>query len=178
MVVLAAVAAATWLYGRPPPITRDTGATAESAPPLGYYLLGARLLGTDEQGRVAYQILADRLEEVPDQQGLKLEGVQVEYRPADAVPWLISAARAEAPKDGSSLELQGNVELRSEPTEGEPIHIATDALSFVLSTSSAQSESAVRVEVGDWRLDAVGFRTYLKGDSMELESQVHGKFSR
>ncbi len=59
--------------------------------PLGYYLRGARLLGTDEQGHVAYRILAERLEELPGEERLLLEGVSVEYQPANEVPWVISA---------------------------------------------------------------------------------------
>jgi LPS export ABC transporter protein LptC len=146
--------------------------------PLGYYLKGARLLGTDTEGRVAYRILAERLEEVPDREVLELDGVEVEYRPADSQPWRISASRATAPKDGSLLDLTGSVELRNEPAAGsEPVVIATDALRFVPDTSSAESDQAVRIRVGDWQLDAIGIRTHLKGDTLELESQVHGRFS-
>jgi LPS export ABC transporter protein LptC len=102
----------------------------------------------------------------------------VEYQPADAIPWRISAAQASAPKDGSQLDLEGGVELRSEPTDGsEPVFIAAPALRFIPDTSSAESDQAVQIRVGDWRLDAIGLRTHLKGDTLELESEVHGQFS-
>jgi LPS export ABC transporter protein LptC len=179
MVVLAAIAAATWLYGREPPPANDRSGSRGDAPPLGYYLSGAELLGTDEQGRIAYRILADRLEELPDRELLRLAGVRVEYNPVDEVPWHISARGADAPKDGSRLDLNGNVELRSAPTDGsEPMLIATEALRFFPDSSSAESDEAVRIRVGDWHLDAVGLRTHLKGDALELESDVHGTFAR
>jgi len=179
MVVLAVVAVATWLYGRQPPPANDRNATSGDAEPLGYYLRGARMLGTDEQGRVAYRILADRLEERPDRELLLLDGVRVEYAPADAVAWSISAAAASAPKDGSQLNLTGSVELRSQPTDGsEPLLIAAEALRFFPDSSSAESDDPVRISVGDWQLDAVGLRTHLKGDTLQLESKVHGTFSR
>jgi LPS export ABC transporter protein LptC len=177
-VLLAALAVATWFYGwQPaPPDRRQT--PRDDDQPLGYYLKGARLLGTDEEGRVAYRIVAERLEELPDRELLELNGVEVDYRPADGQPWRISAARASAPKDGSQLDLAGSVELRSEPDDGsEPVVIATDALRFVPDTSSAESDQPVRISVGDWQLDAVGLRTLLKGDTLQLESKVHGKFS-
>jgi len=176
-VLLASAAVATWLYTWPPqaPESRGRGGGAQ---PLGYYLRGARLLGTDEQGRVAYRILADRLEELPERDLLELSGVVVEYRPADEIPWRISAATASAPKDGSQLDLAGGVELRSEPTDGsKPVLIATPALRFIPETSSAESDQTVQIRVGDWRLDAIGLRTHLKGDTLELESAVHGQFS-
>jgi chorismate-pyruvate lyase len=47
MVVLAALAVATWLYGRMPATATRT-LLAEGAQPLGYYLRAARILGTAE----------------------------------------------------------------------------------------------------------------------------------
>ncbi len=178
MVVLAALAVATWLYGRVP-TTVERRLPVEGAQPLGYYLRGARMLGTDEQGRIAYRILADNLEEMPEQQRLKLDGVRIEYLPPDSDSWLISATAGTAPKDGSELELVGNVSLRSEPRAGgKPVIIAAEALRFFPNTSSAESDTPVSIKVGDWYVEAGRFRTLLKGNVVELESKVHGKFVR
>lgn len=177
LVLLAALAVATWFVGRvpaPPATPADPGAN----PPLGYYLRGARLVGTDEQGRVSYRILAERLDELPDQELLELAGVAVEYQPADETPWRMSAVGGRAPKDGSQLELKGNVELESSPSDGsKPIRITTEQLRFSLESSSVESDEAVNIRVGDWQLAAKGLRTHLKGDTLELESDVHGKFA-
>ena len=178
MVVLAALAVATWIYGRTPAIA-PRPLPAEGAQPLGYYLRAARMLGTDEQGRIAYRILADNLEELPQQQRLKLDGVRIEYLPADADTWLISANAGTAPKDGSELELNGNVRLRSEPRDGgKAVVIAAETLRFFPNTSSAESDTPVSISVGDWHVEAGRLRTLLKGDVLELESKVHGKFTR
>jgi LPS export ABC transporter protein LptC len=178
LVVLAILAGATWLATwssrQPtPPATTDA---AEH--PLGYYLHGARILGTDELGRVTYRILADRLDELPDEERLRLERVSVEYRPVDATSWDISAASGSAPKDGSELALEGQVELRSARTDDtEPVVIATERLRFSPDTSSVESDEPVEIRVGDWRLNARGLRTHLKDDTLKLESEVHGTFA-
>jgi LPS export ABC transporter protein LptC len=178
MVVLAALAVATWLYGRMPSAPPRTP-PVEGAQPLGYYLRAAKLLGTDDEGRIAYRILADNLEELPGEQLLKLDGVRIEYTPADADAWLISATTASAPKDGSELTLKGGVTLRSEPRDGgEPVVIAAETLRFVPDSSSAESETPVSISVGDWHVEAGRLRTHLKGDVVELESNVHGKFAQ
>jgi len=178
MVVLAAFAVATWLYGRTPSSAPRTLAT-EGAQPLGYYLRAARMLGTDEQGRIAYRILADNLEELPQQQRLKLDGVRIEYLPAGADTWIISATAGTAPKDGSELLLNGDVSLRSEPRDGgKAVVIAGETLRFFPNTSIAESDTPVSIRVGDWHVDAGRFRTLLKGDVLELESKVHGTFAR
>ena len=174
---LAFLAAVTWFASleRIGP-TSDTVVDADTRP-LGYYLRGARIVGTDEQGRVAYRILAQQLDEVPNEERLRLEGVSVEYRPAEETAWDISAASASAPKDRSVLELAGNVELRSSPADGStPLLITTQQLRFTPDTSSAESDETVTIHVGDWQLVADSLRTHLKGDTLELES-VNGIFA-
>ena len=178
MVVLAIVAAVTWVasWQREEPAT--PAPAAADPRPLGYYLYGARLLGTDEQGRVAYRVLAQRIDELPDEGRLRFEGVSVEYQPVGETAWAISAANASGPKDGSQLDLAGNVEVRSAPTDGSrPESFSTQKLRFSPESSSAETDEPVTIHVGDWHLDAIGLRTHLKDDTLRLESQVHGTFA-
>jgi LPS export ABC transporter protein LptC len=178
ILVLAILAAATWVATWPaqnqgPPADRG----GESGP-LGYYIRGARLSGTDEQGRVTYRLRAERLDELPADERLRLEGVNVEYQPAESTAWAISAANANALKDGSLLELSGDVEIRSVPSDGSAQQtILTQALRFWPKTSSVESDQPVEFRVGNWQLHGMGFRSDLKGHALRLESQVHGTFA-
>jgi LPS export ABC transporter protein LptC len=175
MLVLAILAAATWFATWQRQDDIQTTEPAADAEPLGFYALGARISGTNEEGRVTYRVFAERLDEVPGQQGLQLTGVTVDYRPAEETTWSLSAANAQYARDGSQFDLRGNVEVRNVPTAGEDLlTIATESLLFSPDTSSAESNEAVEIRVGDWQLRAVGLRTYLKEDTLELESQVHG----
>ena len=122
IILLLAAAIVTWYWSRPaepPRVVRR----AEDQAPLGYYVRGARMQGTDANGRVTYRILADRLEEQPDQSSLELNGVRIEYSPADEVPWLIRAQRASTPKSGARLDLEGDVEphVRSRRVDGRVV---------------------------------------------------------
>jgi LPS export ABC transporter protein LptC len=178
MIVLALVAAATglvrWQRATPSPAP----AVEESTSPLGYYVRGARLLGTDEQGRVVYRVSAARLEELPGEDRLRFESVRVDYQPNDASAWEISAATASGPRDRSWLELAGNVELRSAPEDdATPVFFATAKLRFSPDTSIAESDEPVEFRVGDWQLKAKGLRTNLKDETLTLESEVHGTFA-
>lgn len=175
IVVLLAAAIATWYWSRPADLPK-AARRVEDAAPLGFYVRGARMQGTDAEGRVTYRIRADRLEELPDQSLLELNGVRVEYSPADLMPWLIRADHASTPKNGARLDLDGDVQLRSEPADGgRPITIATTRLTFIPDDSTVVSAEPVRLTVGDWRVDAVGLRANLKDDQVELESKVHGQ---
>jgi len=179
MVVLAILAAATWVatWERPdatPPVER-----VNPSGPLGYYARGARLSGTDEQGRLTYRIFAERLDEVPGEERLALTGVNVDYQPADETAWSLTAATAKYAWDGSQIDLDGNVEARSKPAAGShPVTITTQQLRLSPDTSSAESDGKVQVRVGDLQLNAVGLRADLKGDTLELESVEHGRILR
>jgi LPS export ABC transporter protein LptC len=176
MVVLAILAAATWVATwqrgeEAPPVDRIA-----DAEPLRYYARGARLSGTDEQGRMTYRIFADRLDEVPGDERLQLTGVNVEYQPSDDAEWTISAASAKYARDGS-MDLLGNVEVRSMPSNGaRPVRLVTDQLLFSPDTSSAETDESVEIRVGDLQLKGVGFRSDLKGSTLKLESDVYGTF--
>jgi len=178
MLVLAIFAAATWVATWPPQEQRlPTGRRGEAGP-LGYYVRGARLLGTDDEGRVTYRVRAERLDELPAEDQLRLEGVNLEYEPVADTAWAISAAKANALKDGSLLELSGDVEIRNVPAQGSIQQtILTQALRFWPDTSRVESDQPVELRVGDWRLRAVGLSSDLKGHTLRLESQIHGTFS-
>jgi LPS export ABC transporter protein LptC len=177
LIVLALLAAATgllrWQRATPTPApTIDEGTS-----PLGYYVSGARVLRTDREGRVAYRVFATRLDELPGEQLFKLEGVKVDYRPVGETPWTFSAASATAPKDVSEIDLVGDVELKRAPTDGSrPTTVLTRTLRFSRDRSSAETDEAVTLRVGDWQFDAVGLHVDLKDDTLRLESQVHGEF--
>ena len=177
LIVLALLAAATGLLRWQRETPAPAPAVDESTSPLGYYLHGARVLGTDEQGRVAYRVFAARLDELPGEQRLRLETARVEYQPIGETAWTMSAASATAPKDVSEVDFVGDVELEGSPTDGsEPTTIVTQKLKFSSERSSAETDEAVTIRMGDWHLETIGLRVDLKTDTLELESKVHGEF--
>jgi LPS export ABC transporter protein LptC len=177
IVLLGAAAAASWWWSQPAPVEAPRPrATGDQE--LGYYLRGARMLGTDESGRVAYKILADRLDERPGEDRLLLERVQIDYHPPDQMPWVITAGSGSATRDHSEIELADGVEIQSQPTDGRaPVHVTTAKLRFLPMTSLAETDQHVVMSVGSWHVEAKGLRTLLKADRMELESDVHGQFA-
>lgn len=174
MIALALAAAATWVLTWQPEQRSAPVEDAGTSQSLGYYLRGARMVGTDEEGRVSYRIFAERLDELPDEGRLELTGVDVEYQPVDETAWSISAAKASSPKDVEWLELMGDVELRSATDDSEPVTVVTQKLVFWPDTSNAESDERVEIKVGNWRFSGEGLRADLKGDSLKLESEVHG----
>lgn len=171
LAVLAILAAATWLATWPREDAAPlVDATAEAVP-LGYFARGARIVGTDEEGRPTYRIFAERLDELPGEQQLELTNVDVDYQPAQDAVWSLSADTATYARDGSRLDLAGSVEIRSAPADdAEAVTINTERLMFSPDTSRAESDDSVHVRVGDWQLDGASLRADLKERTLELES--------
>jgi lipopolysaccharide export system protein LptC len=181
MLLLAAAALATWYFGRPAPNASSRPAD-DRAYPLGYYLRDAVLLGTDDRGTISYRLHVGLVEERPDEASLALENVLFEYEPSEQIPWSIAAARGDAPigEERGYLDLSGGVELtRRAPTaKDQPTHVETETLRLEPDKHLASTKGTVRMTVGGNALDAVGLNAYLKDDRVELESQVHGRFTR
>lgn len=178
-VLLAAAAGASYYWSRQPAPELNRRHTENDAELPGYYLRGARLTGTDDAGRVAYRVHADSLEEQGVAEGLAMSGVRVVYTPADDVTWVIEAARGSGPRDGSHLELDGGVQVRSEPADGEePTVITTTNVRFEPSASLLVTDAPIEIRAGGWQVAATGLRAHLKDDRLELESKVHGRFGR
>jgi lipopolysaccharide export system protein LptC len=175
-ILLMAAVAATWYFGRIG--TTATGPTeATVSPPLGYYLKGATLLGTNDQGRVFFRLEAESVTEDGERAALDLDSVRVEYHDNEDVSWQVSAARASAAQDQGYLELSGDVRLTNRVDAGTPAtlieteHLLLDPEAYLASTGEQ-----VAVSIGDHRLAATGMKAYLKDDRLELESRVHGQF--
>ena len=178
MIVLAILAAAMWLLSLQRQEAEPVVDSGEDSEPLGYYARGARVSGTDEEGRLTYRIFAERLDELPGEELLQLTGVTVDYWPGgDDAPWALSAASAKYARDGSELELSGDIELSTTPSNGsQPVKIGTEKLLFLPDMASANTDAPVEIRVGDLQLRAVGLRADLKEHTLKLESQVHAMF--
>lgn len=145
---------------------------------LGYYINDAELLGLDEEGQALYQITAKRLETRGEAGSLLLEDVRVEYRPRVDIAWLLTAARGEAPRNETYLDLQGRVELVRQPeNEENGTIIQTERLRLQPEDFIATTNETVRIHLGQNQINATGIRAYLKDNRLELESNVHGQFS-
>lgn len=177
IVLLAGAAAASYWWSRPPPAPAEDQPGPGAELP-GYYMHGAHFTATDEQGRVALRIHAEVLAEQGDEQ-YTLEGVRIEYTPAGETPWSISARSATTPKDRSHVDLEGDVDIRSTPSDGSrPWQLLSPSMHFQPRESQATTDGPVEIRVGDMRLTGTGLRALLNAKKLELESNVHGRFSR
>lgn len=176
-VSLAGAALATWVLARVAEQT-DTP-SVDSGPSLqGYYLLGATLLGTDDQGQVDYRIIADRVEQQGDSEALVLTKMSVEYTPHTDVRWNISAARATALEDLDVLQLQEEVRLvyETDAEQNETV-FETSSLRLAADRLFASSDQPVTMQKDRASITATGLELDLETDFWKLESDVAIRFA-
>lgn len=151
-----------------PPSQRSTGE--------GFYLRAVRILGTDDQGNLLYEIEADYAEQKPNRE-IAFENVEIAYSPGATVPWTLNADSAVIGSDQRRVILSGHVRaVNPQGLNGEVTEIRTPYLEFDPDNFRAETDSRVQIRIGSRSLTATGMLALLQEDRLQLKSNVSGKF--
>ncbi len=170
---LIAAATGSWLLARPDsPAETDTRL---SAPQRGYYLKAARILGTDVDGSLLYEIRAESAEQLITDL-IEFSNVRVAYSPQSAIPWVVTADSATVREDQQRILLRGHV-MAVSAGEDEDTEIRTQYLELRPEEFIAETDQRVQIRIGARSLTATGMLASLQDNRLELKSNVSGKFS-
>jgi LPS export ABC transporter protein LptC len=158
--------------------------TSEAPPQPGYYLKDAVITETKADGSMSMQLIAQRIEQHPQDDTITMNKVRVHYYQSAAKPWALSAQRGSVPANSRVVQLEGDVELRplNEQTSSQP-HAAGE--SFLRADSMAidteknfaySTSSPVRMKFGPHAMTVRSFRADLNNEKLRLES-VNGQFA-
>lgn len=142
----------------------------------GYYLKGARILGTGASGNLLYEIEAVRAEQLPDDR-IEFADVRIRYSPETDVPWTINSDTAILFPDTRRVLLEGNVTAVSErgaaqdETEIRSPYLELEPNAFV-----AKTDARVEIRIGTQSITGVGMLASLDDDRVQLRSNVSGRF--
>ena len=176
IVVLGAAAIGSWY------LARSHDRTDESAVPYdtthqGYYLKAARILGTDEDGSLLYEIQADHaLQEASDR--IEFTGVRVNYSPTADIPWVVHADEATLREGSPMIALRGHVRAVGRTGDGsQDTEIRTQYLELDPERYVAETDERVQIRIGARSLTATGMLASLNDNTVELKSNVRGKIA-
>jgi LPS export ABC transporter protein LptC len=175
---LAGAALATWVLARiaeEPALQRvDPGPS-----PQGYYLLGATLIGTDDNGRIYYRIKAASVEQQASGEEFVLSEMSVEYTPDTDIHWKISATRGTARQNLAMLELQEKVRLVFLPDAGQDeMDFEMNELRLYADEFLATTDQPISMHRDSAELTAMGLNLNLKTDDWSLGPDVKSQFQR
>jgi LPS export ABC transporter protein LptC len=177
-VSLAGAAIATWFLARvaeqPEAPSFDRGPSLQ-----GYYLLGATLLGTDDDGQVFYRVKAASVEQQAEGDEFVLSEMSVEYAPDTDIHWDISAAKGTASEDLHVLELQDEVRLVYVPDadQDETVFEMTELRLFA-DEFLATTDQPISMRTRGADLTAMGLNLNLKTNDWNLGPDVKTRFTR
>ncbi len=154
----------------------DVTATSADGSGGGFYLKTARILGTDEQGQLLYEIEADFVEQQKNNE-IVMQNVRISFSAGSQVPWTISADTATISEDQKLLRLSGHViAVSNEGFAGQVSEIRTPQLDIEPTTYKAETDRRVQIRIGSRSLTATGMLALLQDNRLQLKSNVNGKF--
>jgi lipopolysaccharide export system protein LptC len=175
LVILTAAALGSWYLAQ-----SDRGAEVDDMPydaeHRGYYLKSARILGTDADGSLLYEIHADEaVQEAQDR--IEFTNVRIRYSPDSAVPWTVHADAATLREGDPRIALRGHVRAVGESGDDQDTEIRTQYLELHPERYVAETDERVQVRIGARSLTATGMLASLDENKVELKSNVRGKIA-
>jgi lipopolysaccharide export system protein LptC len=143
----------------------------------GYYLKSARILGTDTDGSLLYEIEAAHAEQTAKGR-IEFTEVRIRYSPNAEIPWVVHADEATL-RDGSPrIALRGHVRaVSTSDNNNEDTEIRTQYLELDPERFVAETDERVQIRIGARSLTATGMLASLNDNKVELKSNVRGKIA-
>jgi len=175
IILLLLVASGSWYLARSLQIEEPAETTSELGGD-GFYLKSARILGTDEQGQLLFEIEAEFAEQQENSE-IEMQNVRISYAIGAKVPWTIKADAATINGNQDRLRLRGHVSAVSNAGfAGQVTEIRTEQLDIEPAAYLAETASRVQIRIGSRSLTATGMLALLQDNRLQLKSNVNGKF--
>ena len=176
IVVLVIAALGSWYLARtnrPAEVDTSPSDSAHS----GYYLKSARILGTDADGSLLYEIEAAHAEQEAKDR-IEFTDVRIRYSPDADIPWIVYADEATVREGYPQIALRGHVRAVSVSNNGEEdTEIRTQYLELDPERYIADTDERVQIRFGARSLTATGMLASLNDNKVELKSNVRGKIA-
>jgi len=166
-----ATAAALWLYLYTGQLdSRHSGTSLQ--PEL--YIDQPYLTTFNRQGQISRKLHARRLEQWPGENSARLTEPQLELSDRKQRQWRATARRGRINLGDQSILLEQEVVLKREP-ENHGLVIKTNQLRFTRNGDTIETDDTVVLASGSWHFTAVGLRTRLGQQRLELLDKVRGR---
>ncbi|NCF13781.1 MAG: LPS export ABC transporter periplasmic protein LptC [Gammaproteobacteria bacterium] len=176
LVVLIIAALGSWYLARSNK-PDDTGTAPPDSGHTGYYLKSARILGTDTDGSLLYEIEAAHAEQQAKDR-IEFTDVRIRYSPEADVPWIVHADEATLREGSPRIALRGHVRaVSAKSADDQDTEIRTQYLELDPERFIAETDERVQIRIGARSLTATGMLASLNDNKVELKSNVRGKIA-
>lgn len=179
VLTIVAVIAVSLLLSRQQSGAPASTAVQETGWEEGYSAQNARLVQTGPDGKPLYTLNAATIRQQPNQDQVQLTQVQMTFRDQNGTPWMASADQGTLQQSAGQVVLSGNVHVSGTPVaERGPAQISTDSLAVDLRNDLVSTRDPVTLLWAGASLNSTGLIANLKDYRVQLESTVHGTFSK
>lgn len=142
-----------------------------------FYAKDAIIVQTQADGSPQLRLVANRIDQQPEDDSIALDQVRVDYLKMPDKRWVMTAERGVVPADSRTAHFSGNVELR--PADGpDSTFLRTDALTVDMQRDVAYTTaSPTTIRFGRYAMQVKRVEADLKTEQVQLES-VHGRSER
>ncbi len=175
VLVVAALSALWWLetWRRQEPATTPAAGEARVA---SAYFTDFRLRDHRGEGAARHVVRGERLRHFADEDAAAIRAPRIDYSPTGGPPWRARAARGELERGRDRVELIEDVVLTRTGGASGPLRLETTTLTIRPSAGRAETRAPVRIRGSTWRSTAVGMRADFNAGSVELLSDVWGRY--
>lgn len=142
-----------------------------------YIITGLEIRKLTREGELQYILTGDEARHYPDDDSTDVANPQLTYLHPSKPRVYLSARQAQISADGETVQLDGDVRLRREPTATRPALLGEmPDLTVHTEEETAHTASPVRFTQGASWLNGVGMNLDNKTQTYVLQSQATGQF--
>lgn len=177
LVIIAAVVGSA-LLGQQRWRTESDTVSFEQTEQPGYSARNAELIETGADGRPLFRLDAEVIRQRSQDDSVDLDKVHMSYRGEKSSQWALTAEHGTVREGNEHIELEGNVRVVGVlPGTSDLATIRTEKLSFNTKSEVANTREPVTLAFGSREIHATGLVANLKDEHVQLESDIHGRFS-
>lgn len=174
--VLAFLLAAVGYWNVSPESFMEQPAVTPDETAIDYYAINARSVQYLPDGKVQYEMTADKVEHVKATDVSLLTRPDLQMYRGTAFPWHVQSARGEVSPGGEQVELIDDVRVARTDEKNRSTIITSSRMTVFPQKQYAQTEQAVRIDAGGGVTTAKGMKAYLNDGRMDLLSNVRGQY--
>ncbi|NQD93017.1 LPS export ABC transporter periplasmic protein LptC [Pseudomonas sp. CrR25] len=171
----AALLAAVGYWNINPNSFSDRPAQAGAQNAIDFYVVGARTVQYQADGKLDYQMTSTKLEHVKATDITLLTAPTLHLYRGNELPWQVRSERGEVAPEGKEVELIDQVRVERTDAKGRPTILTTSRLTVFPEKEYAQTQQAVRIDAANGVTTAQGMKAYLNDGRMLLQSNVRGQ---
>ncbi|MEJ0098603.1 MAG: LPS export ABC transporter periplasmic protein LptC [Pseudomonadota bacterium] len=185
LLVLLALGGFAFWYARTPGAAPSQAEQASETPPVAYDYEAHNVVlhQMDATGRLAFQVEAKEVTQLPDSGRITARGVTMYHDPPGTEigsrnRWTLTANNGELPAEGGIVTLSGNVRAHGIPINGNvEMTVTTEHLLYDPDMQELSSDDVVHLAWAGNTYSGKGMRANIRTSDVELKSDVHGTYN-